>query len=161
MHYICRLTIYINIFIYNIDILQVHTLAHTPNAHSSLSSWAFISPTLIMSSLFPSCHPWAAAEWQRSSTNEGSLIKVPATPIIVPFCYQGNQQRRRTKTYLSFVSCAWSLNTHANQCQSMPAWIGRVIFHNRGPFSQVTTFCIGSQGGKIEAVKHFHENLCW
>lgn len=146
---------------YNVGILYVHTRTHTVTELSSLSTWAFISPTPIMPRLFPSCHPWAAAEWQRSSTNEGSLIKVPATPIIVPACYRGNQQRRGTVIYLCFVSWTWSLKTHANQCQSMPVWIGRVIFHNRGLFPQAATFRIWSQGGKIDAVKHFHENLCW
>lgn len=59
------LVIYI---MYNIDMLYTHRHSHSIIAQPSLSSWAFISPTPIMSPLCPSCHPWAAAEWQRSST---------------------------------------------------------------------------------------------
>lgn len=83
MHCVCRWKeIFVICTMYSVGLLHTHT--HSFIAHSSLLSWAFISPTPIMSSLFPGCHPWAAAEWQRSSTNEGSLIKSASNTYYCP-----------------------------------------------------------------------------
>lgn len=104
----------------NIDIFYIHTLTHTVIAHSSLSSWAFISPTPIMSPLFPSCHPWAAAEWQRSSTNEGSLIKSASKtyycPLLLPWQPVEEGEPRSTSVLSPELGHSRLMPISASQC---------------------------------------------
>lgn len=94
-------------------------------------------------------------EWQRSSTNDGSLIKSASNTYYCTILLPWRQEEGMAESYHSFAPCAWPLKAHANQCQSMPVWIGRAIYHNRWtalPSGQVSHMGPAEKDGSCQAV---------
>lgn len=102
--------------------IQTHTELHPHHNPISVPHWwcRLSFPAVICDKL----------EWQRSSTNDGALIKSASYTY---FCTMVTMVTRGGDGWdlPRLAPCARSLRAHANQCQSMPVWIGRPIYHNR------------------------------
>lgn len=89
-----------------------------------------IGPTPTMLSLFLGCHHRAA--WVTAVIYQWRLIyqKCQQHLLLHHAVTMETRGGGQPEIYLSFAPCARSLMAHANQCQSMPLWIGKAIHHN-------------------------------
>lgn len=115
----CILTIFFPQFFTNSRSMQAHV---HPFTH--------IGPTPTMLSLFLGCHHRAA--WVAAVIYQWRLIyqKCQQHLLLHHAVTMETRGGGQPEIYLSFAPCARSLMAHANQCQSMPLWIGKAIHHN-------------------------------
>lgn len=140
MHCVCRWTeIFVICIMHIIGLLHTCTHIHCPlialstslyRAHTddvvSVSQLPFLSGSRVTAVI----HQWRLIN---QKCQQHLLLSWPVAVVT-----GGGRGPRST---LVFVSCSWSVKTHANQCQSMPVWSGRVIFHERGHhFPRAATF---------------------
>lgn len=83
-----------------------------------------------MSSLFPGCHRWVV--WVTAVIHQWQFINQKCQQrLLLQHAVTMETRGGDGWIYLGFALCDRSLEAHANQCQSMPVWIGRTIYHKR------------------------------
>lgn len=107
--------------------------------HRDCKLWPDVCPTLMMSSLLPGCHPGAAAEWQRSSTNDGSLIRSASSAyyyaaVLLPWRLEEGAERDLPRLCPLVLGHSTPVPISANQCQCKLAGLYIII---QGPLSPV------------------------
>lgn len=100
----------------------------------------------MMSSLLPGCHPGAAAEWQRSSTNDGSLIRSASSTyyysaVLLPWRLEEGAERDLPRLCPLVLGHSTPVPISANQCQCKLAGLYIII---QGPLSPVANLTYGA-----------------
>lgn len=114
--------------------------------HRDRKLWPNVCPTLMMSSLLPGCHPGAAAEWQRSSTNDGSLIRSASSAcyysaVLLPWWLEKGAERDLPRLCPLVLGHSTPVPISANQCQCKLAGLYIII---QGPLSPVASLTYGA-----------------
>lgn len=114
--------------------------------HRDCNLWPDVWPTLMMSSLLPGCLPGATAEWQRSSTNDGSLIRSASSTyyysaVLLPWWLEKGAERDPPRLCPLVLGHSTPMPISANQCQCKLA--GLYII-KQGPLSPVASLTYGA-----------------